>query len=310
MDKGGVVLANGFRYPLLGFGSWGLRGNDLNSALCTALDRGYKLLDTSGAYGNEQDVGYALKRIHGSEDVVVQSKVGPRQMGYQGALGVARGSISKIGRLDVLLVHWPGRDRRLRFETWRALEDLYKEGTVKVIGVSNFLPEHIDELKQDGMKVKPMVNQFELHLLCQNKDVVKYCHKEGIAVQSYSTLGGGPAQGTIRLEHGTAILLSHPVLQQIAKEVARSTALVCLRWAVQQGFAVIPKSTKTEHILDNTNVFNFELSDGQMARLAEIDQDHHFAWDPRQTLSDTKGIKSKGKSKGKGYVQKSKGKVR
>merc|ERR1711879_908962 len=105
-----------------------------------------------------------------------------------------------------------------------------------------------------------MLNQVEIHVLCQGKEIVDYCRKEGIAVQSYSTLGGGPKQGKIRLEDGTARLLGHPVVREVALDIGRSPALVCLRWAVQQGMAVIPKSSSPEHIASNAEVFDFELS--------------------------------------------------
>jgi len=206
-------------------------------------------------------------------------------MGYENAKKVAEASASKLGRqLDALLIHWPGRDRRKRYETWRALEELYDDGQVRVIGVSNFLPEHMRELIEDGARLKPMVNQFELHLLCQSKCIVDYCRSEGIAVQSYSTLGGGPEQAKIRPENGTAKLLGHPVVSDLATATNRSPALVCLRWAVQQGIAVIPKSSSPAHIASNAAVFDFALSAEQMERLTLLDEDHHFAWDPRETL--------------------------
>merc|ERR1711972_34545 len=159
------------------------------------------------------------------------------------------------------------------------------EKKVRAIGVSNFLPEHIRELLEDGASIKPMLNQIEIHLLCQGRDIVSYCQAEGIALQSYSTLGGGPQQGKIRREDGTSILLGHPVIKTVAAEVGQCPALVCLRWAVQAGMAVIPKSSSSEHIASNARVFDFKLSAEQMARLAQLDRDHHFAWNPKETLT-------------------------
>jgi len=273
-------LWNGFDLPLLGLGTWGLHGERLRAAAEAAAGAGYGLVDTSGAYGNERDLGEALREVGCMDRVVIQSKVGPRHMGRDKARAAALNSISCLGRLDVLVIHWPGKNRRLRLETWQALEELYREGLVRAIGVSNFLPAHIDGLMADGAEIKPMVNQFELHPLCQGHGIVDYCRRSSIAVQSYSTLGGGPAQGHIRLENGTGILLGHPVVAAVAGEAGTSCACVCLRWAIQQSFAVIPKSSSAGHIRDNAGAFGFELTEDQMARLQGLDQDHHFAWDP------------------------------
>jgi len=222
-----------------------------------------------------------MKELGCADEVVLQSKIGPRHMGREKARQTALNSIRSLGRLDILLIHWPGRSRQQRFATWQVLEELYSEGRVRAIGVSNFLPEHIEGLMKDGAKIKPMLNQFELHPLCQSHSIVKYCQQNGIAIQSYSTLGGGPAKGSIRLENGTGILLGHPVVASISQETCRSCACVCLRWAIQQSFGVIPKSRSLEHVQNNAEAFDFELTDDQMRRLQSLDQDHHFAWDPR-----------------------------
>jgi len=276
-----VRLPNGLEFPLLGFGTWGLHGGDLRAALAAATRAGYRLIDTSSAYGNEAAIGQTLRQLGCPDGLVVQSKVGPRDMGREKARAAAMKSIESLGRLDVLLIHWPGRSRQLRFATWQVLEELYSQGLVRAIGVSNFLPEHLEALMRDGAKVRPMVNQFELHPLCQGRGIVEYCRRNSIAVQSYSTLGGGPAQGRIRLENGTGILLGDPVVASIAEETGKSRACVCLRWAIQQDFGVIPKSKSAQHIEKNAGVFDFELSDEQMGRLRGMDQEHHFAWDPR-----------------------------
>lgn len=280
LDAMSMTLANGFKFPLLGFGTWNLRGPICKTALRAAFGAGHRLLDTASGYGNEADVGGTWPSGI-PQELVVQSKVGPRQMGYQRAREAMDASISHLGRLDVVLIHWPGKSRRQRIETWRALEDVYDLGHVRAIGVSNFLPIHMEQLMQDGARHRPMVNQFELHPLCQSRDIVSYCASNAIAVQSYSTLGGGPVNGSIRKENGTSILLGHPTVKSIASELSRSAAAVCLRWAVQQGFGVIPKSRSMEHIVNNAEVWSFNLSHDQLERLNSLDQDHHFAWDPR-----------------------------
>ena len=146
------------------FGSYTLKGEACTDAVRCAIAAGYKAIDTGSSYGNEADIGAA---VEGHDDVVLQSKVGPRDMGHAKARKAVRKSKRRLGRLDLVLLHWPGRDRQLRAETWRALEDSYSEGEVGGIGVSNFLPDHIEQLKEDGAKVLPMVNQFECHPLCQ-----------------------------------------------------------------------------------------------------------------------------------------------
>jgi len=281
VDAKSQRLSNGFDYPLLGFGTWGLRGSRLRANLASAVKAGYRLIDTSSTYGNEADIGRTLREVRGNKDLVLQSKISPRHMGREKAREAALNSIKDMGRLDVLVIHWPGRSRKLRFETWQVLEELYSSGRVRAIGVSNFLPEHIEALMKDGAKVRPMINQFELHPLCQGRGIVEYCHKNDIAVQSYSTLGGGPAKGKIRLEDGTSILLGHPSVVSISKEIGKSCACVCLRWAIQQNFGVIPKSRSLEHIQSNAEIFDFELTEDQMHRLQSLDEDHHFAWDPK-----------------------------
>lgn len=285
-----IALSNGLELALLGFGTWNLRGAACEVSLRAALQQGYGLIDTSSAYGNEADIGRVLSEANESRGILLQTKVGPRDMGYTNARNAAERSKKHLGRVDILLIHWPGRDRMQLQETWRALEELYEEKEVGAIGVSNFLPEHIKGLLEGGARIKPMVNQVEIHLLCQGRDVVEYCRKEGIAVQSYSTLGGGPKQGKIRLEDGTARLLGHPVVQAVAAEVCQSPAAVCLRWAIQQGMAVIPKSSSPEHIAKNAVALEFELSEEHMARLARLDEDHHFAWNPRDTLTSHAGF--------------------
>lgn len=275
-----LALPNGVDFPLLGLGTWGLHGSDLRTALDSAVHAGYGLIDTSSAYGNEVAIGQILKESTCTKQLLIQSKIGPRDMGRDKARQAALKSIACLGRLDILVIHWPGRNRKQRFETWQVLEELYNDGKVRVIGVSNFLPEHIDALHADGAKIKPMTNQFELHPLCQGRSIVDYCTRNGIIIQSYSTLGGGPAQGKIRLENGTGILLSHPVVVAVAKEAGRSCACVCLRWAIQQKFGVIPKSRSPHHIENNAEVFEFELTEEQMLRLQGVEQNRHFAWDP------------------------------
>lgn len=282
-DKRTIRLANGFEYPLLGLGTWGLYGATCQASVQSAFANSYGLLDTSSAYGNEEAIGITWSSGV-PQGLIIQSKVGPRQMGYDKAREAIAASISQMGRLDVVLIHWPGKSRRQRIGTWRALEEVYDAGHVRAIGVSNFLPVHFEQLMEDGARHRPMVNQFELHPMCCNREVVEYCNANQIAVQSYCTIGGGPAKGSIRKEHGTSILLGHPVVQSIAAEVQRTAAVVCLRWAVQQGFAIIPKSRASLHIANNSEVWAFTLSPKQVERLNALEEDHHFAWDPRTTL--------------------------
>jgi methylglyoxal/glyoxal reductase len=268
-----IALGNGVSIPRLGLGVYQSgRGRATENAVSWALDAGYRHIDTAAMYGNETEVGAALKRaIAGGsvrrEEVFVTTKLWNSDHGYDEALRAFDASQRRLGldQVDLFLLHWPVPKRRL--QSWRALERVLGEGRCRAIGVSNFMVDHLEELLSHA-KVPPSVNQIELHPWCQQRDVVAFCSAHDIAVVAYSPLTKGAKLGD-------------PSLATIAREVRRTPAQILLRWSLQKGFVTIPKSAKKERIIENAAIFDFSLGAEPMARLDRLNQDHHVTWDPR-----------------------------
>ncbi|CAE7304401.1 unnamed protein product [Symbiodinium natans] len=298
-------LHNGLDIPRLGFGTWQLQAPDAEAsgtslsceqAIAAALDAGYRLIDTASIYKNEVAVGQALQNWPEDSGVFVTSKCSPYEMGYEKAQEACRKSLERLGRkcLDLYLIHWPAlpkkphsspEHRRARYDTWRALEDLYRQGLVRAIGVSNFTAEHLEQLVEDGASIMPMVNQIEVHPLCVPRATLECCRKHNILIEAYAPLGGGPASNVGKASggevDGTRLLLEHPVVNAVAKEVSRAPAQVILRWGLQQDFLVIPRSSNAARIQQNANIFDFTLSDDQMRRMDLSSEDgRKFCWNP------------------------------
>jgi methylglyoxal/glyoxal reductase len=268
-----IALGNGVSIPRLGLGVYQSgRGRATENAVSWALDAGYRHIDTAAMYGNETEVGAALKRaiVSGSvrrEEVFVTTKLWNSDHGYDEALRAFDASQRRLGldQVDLFLLHWPVPKRRL--QSWRALERVLGEGRCRAIGVSNFMVDHLEELLSHA-KVPPSVNQIELHPWCQQRDVVAFCNARDIAVVAYSPLTKGAKLGD-------------PSLATIAREVRRTPAQILLRWSLQKGFVTIPKSAKKERIIENAAIFDFSLGAEPMARLDRLNQEHHVTWDPR-----------------------------
>jgi methylglyoxal/glyoxal reductase len=268
-----ITLNNGVSIPRLGLGVYQSgRGRATENAVSWALDAGYRHIDTAAMYGNETEVGAALKRAIAAgsarrEEVFVTTKLWNSDHGYDEALRAFDASHRRLGldQIDLFLLHWPVPQRRL--QSWRALEHILGEGRCRAIGVSNFMVEHLEELLRHA-KVPPAVNQIELHPWCQQRDVVAFCNAQDIAVVAYSPLTKG-------------MKLGDPGLAAIAREVRRTPAQILLRWSLQKGFVTIPKSAKKERIIENAEIFDFSLGAEPMARLDRLNQEHHVTWDPR-----------------------------
>ncbi|KAK7945669.1 hypothetical protein WMY93_001397 [Mugilogobius chulae] len=197
-------------------------------------------------------------------------------------LQFSKGSLSQImfkngfDKFRSYLMHWPGSfesnvsNREIRAETWRALEELYKEGICKAIGVSNFLVHHLEQLKEDSGMV-PHVNQVEYHPYQQPNTLIEYCHQEGIVFEGYCPLAKGQ-------------LLTDPTVRHIAEKNKRTAAQICIRWSIQNGVVTIPKSTKTERIRENCQVFDFQLDKTDMDALGKMHDGRHVTWDPSNIL--------------------------
>jgi diketogulonate reductase-like aldo/keto reductase len=257
-----ITLKNGVRIPQLGFGVYKAKdGEEVETAVSHALQTGYRLVDTAALYGNEKGVGTAIKQSHvDRKDIFVTTKLWNDSHAYDKALQAFDDSLSKLGLdyLDMYLIHWPVPAQDMFVDAWRALERLYDEKRVRAIGVCNFNPEHLETLLQSA-NVVPVVNQIELHPLLQQHGVRDYCANHDIRIESWSPLMRGGK------------VLDNPKLQQIAKKHGKSVAQVVIRWHLESGFIVIPKSVHPERIDENFDVHNFELDELDMRAIASLD---------------------------------------
>jgi diketogulonate reductase-like aldo/keto reductase len=264
-----VALHNGRAIPQLGFGVFQIPpGRDTRAAVEAALAAGYRHVDTAAVYRNEADVGAAI-RASGlpSGSVWVTTKLANTDQGAATARRAFEASLDRLGldAVDLYLLHWP-HERRL--ESWRVLEQLQAEGLARSIGVSNFLVRHLDELLAHA-SVPPAANQIELSpfLHRTREDTVRRCVDEGIVLEAYSPLTKGR-----RLDDST--------VATIAAELDRTPAQVLIRWSLQKGFVVLPRSSSPARIAENAAVFDFALDDVQIARLDALDEGLTTGWDP------------------------------
>ncbi|MFE3739852.1 aldo/keto reductase [Streptomyces sp. NPDC059134] len=264
-----VVLNNGVRIPQLGFGVFQVDDARTTDAVRTALETGYRSIDTAAAYGNEPGVGRALASSQVPRDeLFVTTKLWNDDQGYDAALTAFDRSLAKLGldRVDLYLIHWPlpGRDRYV--DTWRALEKLLADGRTRAIGVSNFQPAHLQRLL-DETGIVPAVNQIELHPGLQQAALRDFHAQHGIATEAWSPL----AQGA---------LLDDATIARIAGDHDRTPAQVVLRWHLQLGNIVIPKSATPERIRENFDILGFELSADDLEALAALDRGMRTGPDP------------------------------
>ncbi|USK70279.1 aldo/keto reductase [Peribacillus asahii] len=267
-----TTLYNGVKMPWLGIGVFKVEeGPELVNAVKFAIKHGYRSIDTAAIYENEEGVGQAIREGLDEtgisrEELFVTSKVWNSDLGYESTIAAYETSLKKLGLdyLDLYLIHWPVEGKYK--EAWRALETLYKEGKVKAIGVSNFQIHHLEDLMKDA-EIKPMVNQVEYHPRLTQKEVQAFCQEHGIRLEAWSPLMQGQ-------------LLDNPILQEIAHTHNKTIAQVIIRWDLQNGVVTIPKSTKEHRIVENSAVFDFELTKEEMQRIDELNQNHRVGPDP------------------------------
>jgi diketogulonate reductase-like aldo/keto reductase len=256
----GITLNNGVVIPLVGFGTYKIRqGGQTETAVGAALEAGYRSIDTAALYGNEKSVGRAIHSSNVSRDeVFVTTKVWNADQGYKFTLQAFETSLHQLDMdyVDMYLIHWPVK-RKFR-QTWRALEHLYDQKVVRAIGVSNFLPHHLDDLLQDA-NVVPAVDQVELHPMLAERQLREYCLGKGIAVEAWSPLMRG------------GDVLGSPIILELAGKYHKQPAQIVLRWHVQQGVIVIPKSVTPDRIRQNIDIFDFKLSDVDMQQIGQLD---------------------------------------
>jgi diketogulonate reductase-like aldo/keto reductase len=258
-----VTLNNGVEMPQLGFGVFQVPDDETTAAVTAALEAGYRSIDTAAAYQNEAGVAKALadSGIERS-DLFVTTKLWNADQGYEETLKAFERSRSLLGLeyVDLYLIHWPAPALGKYVDSWRALEKLSTDGLVRAIGVSNFQPSHLDKLAETA-SIVPAVNQIELHPYLQQTEVRAYDEEHGIATEAWSPLAKGGS------------LLAEPAIQAIADKHGRTAAQVVLRWHLQLGTIVIPKSVTPARIAENLDVFGFELTGADLAELAELERD-------------------------------------
>jgi len=267
-----VTLHNGVTMPGLGLGVFKVEeGPTVVQAVKAAIANGYRSIDTAAIYGNEQTVGQGIREALAEnglsrEDIFVTSKVWNSDLGYEATLAAYETSLQKLGLeyLDLYLIHWPVQGKYK--DAWRALEHLYEAGKVKAIGVSNFQIHHLQDVMADA-KIKPMINQVELHPRLTQKELLGFTREHGIQLEAWSPLMQGE-------------LLDNEVLREIGAKYGKSVAQVILRWDVQHGIVTIPKSVKEHRIIENASIFDFELSSGEMERIDALNEDRRVGPDP------------------------------
>lgn len=266
--QGTVLLHNGVKMPYFGLGVYKVEeGNEVIDSVKTALEVGYRAIDTAALYENEEGVGKAIKESGiPRKEIFVTTKVWNTDHGYEKTLKAFDKSISKLGLdyVDLYLIHWPGKDTFI--DTWRALEKLYRDGRVRAIGVSNFKPHHLQTLMEHSEE-KPVINQVELHPYFQQKELREFCKQHDIVVEAWSPLGRGQ-------------VLDDPVLAEIGKKYGKTPAQVTLRWHLQNDIVIIPKSVTPSRIKENADIFDFELTAEDMEQIDQLDKNTRLFKDP------------------------------
>lgn len=260
-----IVLNDGNKIPIIGFGTYKSVKEDGVLAIKNALTKGYRLIDTAARYNNEEEVGKGI--AEGGVDrkeIIVTTKLWRDNLGYKETKEAFELSLKKLGLtyIDLYLIHWPANAKnysnwqKANADSWRVMEELQAEGRIKSIGVSNFWEEHLEALFQTA-NIIPAVNQIEFHPGYWQPELTAFCKENGITVESWSPLARGK-------------ILGNDVLNAIAEKHNRSVSQICLRWVIQHGVVVIPKSTTLQRIEENISIFDFALSEEEMQQINEL----------------------------------------
>lgn len=261
------TLSNGVKIPCVAYGTYKAKDENGADIISAAVEEGYRYFDTASFYETESYVAEAIRRSGlPREDFFIATKLWKEEMGYEEALAACERSLKRLNTdyIDLYLIHWPKptpdyKDwKRLDLETWRALERLYKEGKVRAIGVSNFLPHHLDNILEN-CEVKPMVDQIEYHAGYTQEATVQYCKQHGILVQAWSPISRG------RIFHDVTLM-------ELAEKYQVSVAKLALRFCIQNGIVPLPKAASRERMRENMNLFDFTISDEDMKRINTIPQ--------------------------------------
>ncbi|TCN51278.1 2,5-diketo-D-gluconate reductase A [Rhodococcus sp. SMB37] len=277
-----ITLNSGTTIPQLGLGVWQATNDETEHAVRFAIDEaGYRHIDTAAAYGNEEGVGRALAGTSvPREDIFVTTKLWNSDQGYESALRAFDTSLAKLGTdyVDLYLIHWPLQDNDRLLRTWDALEKIAESGRAKAVGVCNFEPHHLQLLVDRG-GLPPAVDQVELHPNLPQHAIRSTAAEHGIAVESWSPLGGTSNAGW-GTNSKPNTLLTDPVIDRIADRHSKSAAQVLIRWHLQNGLIVIPKSVHDVRIAQNIDVFDFELSDLDLSEIDTLDNGNRVGAHP------------------------------
>ena len=275
------TLNNGVKIPCIGYGTWQTPGDAAREVVKAALDAGYRHIDTAAAYGNETDVGSGIRAAGlKREDVFVTTKHWVTERGYTKTIAAAEGSLKRLGLdyLDLYLTHWPCVElaspqwEDVNADTWRGFEKAYRDGKLRAIGVSNDEKKHLEALAKTA-SIMPMVNQIEFHPGYTQMENVRWCQQQGMLVQAWSPLGSGA-------------VLKDETLSAIAAKYDKSVAQLCIRFALQNGVQPLPKSTNPARIAQNTEVFDFVISDADMAAIAAMPTLGYSGFAPEEAPAD------------------------
>lgn len=263
-----IELNNGVKIPVLGLGVYQAEsGEETERAVLDALEVGYRHIDTASAYGNEEDVGRAVRASGVARaEIFITTKLWNTDHGYDAALAAFDKSRRRLGveYVDLYLIHWPVEG--LRGESWRALERLLEEGACHAIGVSNYTIRHLEELLAVA-NIVPAVNQVEFSPFLYQKELLEFCNQKGIRIEAYSPLTQGEK-------------LKHPTLVTVAEKYGKTTAQILIRWAIEHDLVVIPKSVRRHRIEENADVFDFAIAPEDMATLDNLNEDFRACWNP------------------------------
>ncbi|MDF2843651.1 MAG: pgoN [Herbinix sp.] len=262
----GYKLSNGVEIPCIGFGTWQTPNGDVAvSSVLSAIESGYRHIDTAQGYGNEESVGIAVKKSGiDRKELFITSKLTNSEHGYDRTLAAFEDTMKKLDMdyLDLFLIHWPNpiafrnNWKDANAGSWKAFEELYKAGRIRAIGVSNFHQHHIEAILETAT-VAPMVNQIRLCPGDTQDELVNYCRSKGMILEAYSPLGVGK-------------IFDVPEMQELSKKYGKSIAQICIRWSLQRGYLPLPKSVTPARIKDNTEVFNFELEAIDVQLIADL----------------------------------------
>ncbi|CAM0136708.1 unnamed protein product [Umbelopsis sp. WA50703] len=274
-------LSNEVLIPAVGLGTFRIRGDEVERVIKYAVEKcKYRLIDTAGIYRNEAAIGNVLKELGCRADIFLTSKLSPHHQGYEEAHKAFAKSLDdlQVSYVDLYLIHWPGKsgqkvenpdNERARAGSWKALVELYNNGKVRAIGVSNYTIRHLDQLEKSGTLL-PHVVQNEYHPLLANDPVPQWCRSRGIIFQSYSTLGEGHLLNSPE---------EYPILTALSDKYTVSISQLLLRWSVQKGIPVVPKSTKEAHLEQNIDLYHFEIHHDDMLKIDQLHSGHKFCWD-------------------------------